>query len=152
MPWQAVKFWNECDALKGEDSSLWTWINAFSTLLLFFSECCPQELIVRTQEPSSPISFSGRRLQHKTLVTVYTDLIIIKANWANGDVFNEELTRRVLKITFEDIIYSWQRRGLVVNHNACYDIMWCSCGQSRFELFFLIISCPYSTTPAEKSA
>lgn len=116
MPWQAVKFWNECEALKGEDSSLW--INAFSTLLLFVSECCPQELVVGIQEPSSPVSFSGRRLQRETLVTVYTDLIIIKANWVNGDVFNEELTRRDFKITFEDIIYSCQRRGLVVSAHA----------------------------------
>lgn len=47
---------------------------------------------LRIQEPKSPISFSGRCLQYKTLVTVYTDLIIIKANWVNGDAFNEELT------------------------------------------------------------
>lgn len=119
MLWQAVKFWNECDALKGEDSSLW--INAFSTLLLFFSECCPQELFVGIQEPSSPVSFSGRRLQHKTLVTVYTDLIIIKANWVNG-MFLMKSSLRVLKITFEDIIYSCQRRGLVVNSHAT---IWC---------------------------
>lgn len=53
-----------------------------------------------------------------TLVTVYTDLIIIKANWVNGDVFNEERSLRDFKIASEDIIYSCQRRGLVVSSHA----------------------------------
>lgn len=53
-----------------------------------------------------------------TLVTVYTDLIIIKANWVNGDVFNEERSLRDFKITSEDIICSCQRCGLVVSSHA----------------------------------